>query len=116
MASKVEKIKKKLFKELIKEIFKNNPRIETIAWAQFTPYFTQTFGVYFDYYLWINEERDHSSKRFLPEKFSEIKEYLSFLSPEFYKSRFGDHVKVIIDRNLNVTTITYDYLMENDDL
>lgn len=114
-------------KELFKEFFEANPRVESVKWTQYTPYFndgdTCTFGVN-EMYLGLNagpgeddedaEEQDDDdyedddgmsawslSRSENPEMkaLGEALKGLHVIPDDVMESVFGDHVRIIATRN-----------------
>jgi hypothetical protein len=89
----------KTFTDLTKNIFEDNPNLESFGWKQYTPYFDNdgencNFLVNTDH-IYINGKSDENNPDLLNIK-NEVKEFLSKFNEYFFISQFGDHAEITV--------------------
>lgn len=106
---------KEIFQNALKDIFKKFPKLESVSWTQYTPYFNDgeecTFSrhdpeitynekEYDNIGEWsFNPENRYSEEYLkvegLQESWKEINELMLTFEDEDFEFMFGDHVKVV---------------------
>jgi hypothetical protein len=89
----------KVFKDLTKNIFEDNPNLESFGWSQYTPYFNNdgencTFSANTDC-IYINGKSAENNPDSLKIT-NEVKEFLSKFNEYFFISQFGDHAEITV--------------------
>lgn len=107
-----------LFKLELHDIFKQNPKLESFSWRQFTPYWNDgeecTFEVYGEYprINGLDDDFDEEDTDLKREEFDNLSEIVSSFiydyDQEYLKEVFGDHVRVTIysDGEIEVSEYT----------
>jgi hypothetical protein len=134
-AAKAEaaKIAQDAFKEGAADLFAAHSRLESFGWRQYTPYFndgdTCEFGVNIDYPEINGDDENDSLREFVYrsvagkyEKVANegydaelgaankaVKEFLASFDEDDFKEMFGDHMKITVSRNGELTTEQYDH-------
>lgn len=111
------------FMSAARGVFDKHPKLESVSWRQYTPYFNDgdacTFGVHAEYpdIVFAGEDIEYSSWRcdehYSPEvnaAMADMLPVLKFLSDneELAELAFGDHVEVIVTRDM-VSTQEYSH-------
>lgn len=127
---------RKEFPNLIKPLLQESETINSISWAQYTPYFNDgeecifnSYAASFDingesryHYGDDNDEiyqkkiwrdggykiNEHYNKK-EGDIVEELKKILSSIPDEFYKELFGDHAKITITRNGEIDVEGYEH-------
>ena len=119
---------KNVFTEISKDIFTNNPQLNSFSWNQYTPYFNDGETCYFsvnrDYYKINNsddtidswtlnhevyrqdldlEELGFDSLESLKKAYNDIDELMNIFDDSDLEEMFGDHAEVTVSRNDGVT-------------
>ena len=113
----VEELRKQ-FPQLFVELFNKSKCIESISWAQYTPYFNDGEECVFRVntnWLSVNDEDyydrdeiegwDENEEAIL----KEIKTILNDIPEDFLKELFGDHVEITIKKNSEIVVSEYDH-------
>lgn len=101
LRQKLQKVGEEFITQRLKEMFAKYPKLEKISWSQYTPYFndgeTCEFSSNHDYaeiegegYSYQSEEHNE-----IEEEFSK---FMSQFDDELLKNLFGDHVRIVVDR------------------
>ena len=106
----------KLFKKAVKDLFKENPTLESFSWTQYTPYFndgdTCTFSANTDYPD-VNDiseyDDDGEGRKYDEELAKNVTSFLSNFNEDDYESMFGDHVKVTITKDGKIDVSDYSH-------
>ena len=143
LKAELHKKSEEVFFKGAKQIFESHPKLESISWTQYTPYFAdgdtcvfsaqtdylQVNGEYADendtlsptivkvYGTWNRQKQVYEGRieepnpnfdKELSDGVDAISEFLGVFDDDFYKSQFGDHVRVTITAN-GVDTEDYDH-------
>jgi hypothetical protein len=112
LREKMKSESKEVLKEISKEVFDKYP-IENFSWRQYTVYFNDgdpcNFHAHTDSYSieieGLNSEDDDEEK--FDEAREEISNKLDVFDEEDLESIFGDHVRVIVNRNGDIYVEEY---------
>ncbi len=110
--AELEKKTEELFSVAVLELFKENPKLDSFSWTQYTPYFNDgeacEFGVYV-YDTPINQiEGDQELTEEEEEAIREVvEEFLGKFNDTVMKAMFGEGVEVTVTRDdVEVTDYT----------
>lgn len=119
-----KKLANKVFRECSQDLFDKYPDLNRFGWVQYTPYFNDgdvcEFGVRAeDYYLTINncdnyddsllEETGFTNEETLQECIQDVSNLVYSFNEEDLEHLFGDHVRVIVNRNGQTEQEEYDH-------
>jgi hypothetical protein len=116
-----ESILKEVFLESLKDLFESNKKLQHFRFHAYTPYFNDgdecTYGVYCDEPVIIldGEEDDGDSYGYYPDNKekndlqNEIARTLYQFDHEDYKTMFGDHVSIQVNRDGTINTEDYEH-------
>ena len=114
-------------KSEFREIFHEYPDLDSFSWVQYTDYFNDgdvcNFNVHCspEYGLEINGGGEESyviedenliykeGSEWVERAFIAISELLETISSEYMKNIYGDHIKVVVSRNLEIIKEHYDH-------
>lgn len=108
---------REIISALLKPWFEANPTIEAISWTQYTPYFndgdTCEFSAHIDYpdYRLVDSDPDDEMDDFPYDdknKKSLVK-ILSSINEEIYLEAFGDHKRIVVNRDGTVEIEEYEH-------
>ena len=143
LKKELQKKSEEAFFKGAKQIFEAHPRLESVSWTQYTPYFNDgdatVFSAQTDYLkvngeyadeddtlnpkivkvqgTWNREKRIYEGRvevdnpnfdKELSDGVDAISQFLNVFDDDFYKSQFGDHVRVTITAN-GVDTEDYEH-------
>lgn len=97
--------------EHFKKTFEENPKLETVSWSQYTPYFNDgeecTFSSNHEWADIEGEGLKYDSPEYNKIK-DDIREFLSQFDNDLLKHMFGDHVKIVITKE-GISIEEYDH-------
>jgi hypothetical protein len=125
---------KNVFSEISKDIFTNNPQLNSFSWNQYTPYFNDGDTCYFsvnrDYYK-INESSDNidswtlnnekyskdldlvelgfDSLESLKKAYNDIDELMNIFDDSDLEEMFDDHVEITVYRDGRIEVDDYSH-------
>ncbi len=120
LKKQLQKKVKATFHDAVKELFKENPKLTSISWTQYTPYFNDgdacTFSSNHEYADINGDEEDNDEEvdsgltdKELGNLEKTVHEFLRNFDDDDMLSMFGDHVKVVVTaKNIEAEEYSHD--------
>jgi hypothetical protein len=106
---KLQKTGEQFLAQNFKELFEKYPKLETISWSQYTPYFNDGEECIFrSNHKYADIEGTELSDKEHDVIEEEIKQFMNQLDNELLKNLFGDHVQLVVSKE-GISVEDYDH-------